>query len=101
MHRAYLGISANLTPEQLTACVSDRAGRAIEPPDESANALGLVLAQSDAQPVPIVPLPTGTLTFLFTDIEGSTQLWEQHHEAMHSALVRHDAILRSAIQAQS
>ena len=27
-------------------------------------------------------LPSGTVTFLFTDIEGSTQLWEQHPDAM-------------------
>src|SRR5215218_5745365 len=45
-------------------------------------------------------LPTGTVTFLFTDIEGSTRLWEQHPEAMRAALARHDAILRQAIQAQ-
>jgi class 3 adenylate cyclase len=31
-------------------------------------------------------LPTGTVTFLFTDLEGSTRLWEQHSEAMHGAL---------------
>jgi predicted ATPase/class 3 adenylate cyclase len=37
-------------------------------------------------------------TFLFTDIEGSTQLWEQHPEAMQAALARHDAILRQAIE---
>src|SRR5262245_50212807 len=42
-------------------------------------------------------LPTGTVTFLFTDIEGSTRLWEQHPQAMAGALVRHDAILRQAI----
>ncbi len=42
-------------------------------------------------------LPTGTVTFLFTDIEGSTQLWERHPEEMQSALARHDAILRNAI----
>ena len=41
---------------------------------------------------------TGTLTFLFTDIEGSTQLWEQHPEAMKTALARHDAILRQSIE---
>ena len=45
------------------------------------------------------PLPTGTVTFLFTDIEGSTKLWEQHPEAMKAALARHDAILRQAIEA--
>ena len=41
--------------------------------------------------------PSGTVTFLFTDIEGSTQLWEEHPAAMHDALTRHDAILREAI----
>jgi predicted ATPase/class 3 adenylate cyclase len=44
-------------------------------------------------------LPTGIVTFLFTDIEGSTRLWEQHPEAMEAALARHDALLRQAIQA--
>ena len=38
-------------------------------------------------------LPTGTVTFLFTDLEGSTRLWEEHPEAMKGALARHDAIL--------
>lgn len=44
-------------------------------------------------------LPTGTVTFLFTDIEGSTRLWEQHPAAMKIALTRHDGLLRSNIQA--
>ena len=43
-------------------------------------------------------LPTGTVTFLFTDIEGSTQLWEKQPEAMKSALAQHDAILKEAIE---
>jgi predicted ATPase/class 3 adenylate cyclase/Tfp pilus assembly protein PilF len=42
--------------------------------------------------------PTGTVTFLFTDIEGSTKMWERHPQAMHSALSRHDEILRHAIE---
>jgi predicted ATPase/class 3 adenylate cyclase len=42
--------------------------------------------------------PTGTVTFLFTDIEGSTKLWEQHTSAMQKALARHDEILRDAIE---
>jgi predicted ATPase/class 3 adenylate cyclase len=42
--------------------------------------------------------PTGTVTFLFTDIEGSTRMWERHPEAMQSALSRHDEILRGAIE---
>ena len=43
-------------------------------------------------------LPSGTVTFLFTDIEGSTTRWEAHPEQMREALARHDAILRSAIE---
>src|SRR5437868_715032 len=43
-------------------------------------------------------LPTGTVTFLFTDIEGSTKLWEQHPEAMRAALLRHDALLTQGIR---
>jgi predicted ATPase/class 3 adenylate cyclase len=42
--------------------------------------------------------PTGTITFLFTDIEGSSRLWEQHPEAMRAALQRHDAVLRAAME---
>ncbi|MBI5304075.1 MAG: tetratricopeptide repeat protein [Chloroflexi bacterium] len=38
-----------------------------------------------------------TMTFLFTDIEGSTKLWEQHPDAMQAALARHDALLRGII----
>src|ERR1041385_7717099 len=43
-------------------------------------------------------LPTGTLTFLFTDIEGSTRLWERFPEAMRLALEQHDALLKAAIE---
>ncbi|MEO8357454.1 MAG: adenylate/guanylate cyclase domain-containing protein [Chloroflexota bacterium] len=42
-------------------------------------------------------LPAGTVTFLFTDIEGSTQLWEKHPQEMRSALAQHDSILQNAI----
>ena len=44
-------------------------------------------------------LPTETYTFLFTDIEGHTQLWEQYPDAMRAALARHDALLRAGIEA--
>ena len=42
--------------------------------------------------------PTGTVTFLFTDIEGSTKMWERDSSVMQRALARHDEILRSAIE---
>jgi class 3 adenylate cyclase len=42
-------------------------------------------------------LPTGMVTFLFTDIEGSTRLWERYPDDMPAALARHDSILSSSI----
>ena len=42
---------------------------------------------------------SGMVTFLFTDVEGSTRLWEDHPGAMQLALARHDALLRQAIEA--
>jgi predicted ATPase/class 3 adenylate cyclase len=46
----------------------------------------------------VVAVPSGTVTFLFTDIEGSTSLWESAPEGMRAALERHDAVLRSSIR---
>ena len=43
-------------------------------------------------------LPTGTVTFLFTDIENSTPLWEKYPEEMKSALAKHDSILKEAVE---
>jgi predicted ATPase/class 3 adenylate cyclase len=44
-------------------------------------------------------LPRGTVTFLFTDIEGSTALWERERAAMATAIARHLAVLDAAISA--
>jgi hydroxyacylglutathione hydrolase len=43
-------------------------------------------------------LPSGTVTFLLTDVEGSTALWEEAHEAMQVALARHDSILVDQVE---
>ena len=42
-------------------------------------------------------LPSGTVTFSFTDLEGSTRLWEECPAAMQPALTRHDEIVGEAI----
>jgi class 3 adenylate cyclase len=42
--------------------------------------------------------PTGTATFLFTNIEGSTRLWERDAQTMQAALAHHDELLRLAIE---
>src|ERR671916_372115 len=44
-------------------------------------------------------LPTGTITFLFTDVEGSTKLWERHPAAMSQTLSHHDELIRNAVEA--
>jgi class 3 adenylate cyclase len=45
------------------------------------------------------PAPSGVVTFLFTDIEGSTRRWEADVDAMRAALLKHDEVLRTAIEA--
>ena len=44
--------------------------------------------------------PTGTVTFLFTDLERSTRLWEEQPESMQPALARHDTLLAEAVAHQ-
>jgi predicted ATPase/class 3 adenylate cyclase len=47
-----------------------------------------------------VGAPSGTVTFLFTDVEGSTRLWELSPSAMVTAMTRHDELVRAAVEAQ-
>lgn len=44
-------------------------------------------------------LPGGTITFLLTDIEDSTRLWDEHPEAMRGAMARHDEIIEAHVAA--
>jgi len=46
-------------------------------------------------------LPFGTVTFLFTDIESSTKLWEKHPEEMKSVLAKHDSLLKEAVESKN
>ncbi len=45
--------------------------------------------------------PSGVVTFLFTDVEGSTRRWEADAETMRASLAAHDAVLRAAIEAHA
>jgi class 3 adenylate cyclase len=56
----------------------------------------------DYCPMPVVPLqtlepPNGLITFLFTDIEGSTRHWEEDPVGMRAALNRHDTLMQNVI----
>jgi class 3 adenylate cyclase len=42
--------------------------------------------------------PSGVVTFLFTDIEGSTRRWESDADAMRAALLEHDQVIQTAIE---
>jgi hypothetical protein len=54
---------------------------------------------SESVSEPPVELPHGILTFLLTDIEGSTKLWELHPAAMGAALARHEALIEATVTA--
>src|SRR5260370_8449870 len=42
-------------------------------------------------------LPTGTLTFLFTDIQASTRLWQEYRAEMRDVMIRHDALIEALV----
>jgi class 3 adenylate cyclase/DNA-binding XRE family transcriptional regulator len=65
------------------------------PSRPSADQIDFVVAPPASDPYAV--RPSGTVTFLFTDIEGSTRLWEQHPDLMPAAFRRQEAILREAI----
>ncbi len=74
-------------------------GLSFDPEDRFASAAEMATALDGfARPTHHRPLPTGTLTLFFTDIEGSTRRWEEHPNEMATALKRHDALMRSAIE---
>src|SRR5215213_2191466 len=98
---AYLGKSADLSLEQLQAAAATLAELALPDAAPIQSEAGLAPSDSAASVPASSTLPTGTLTFCFTDIEGSTQLWEQHPQAMPGALARHDALLRQVIESHS
>jgi predicted ATPase/class 3 adenylate cyclase/DNA-binding CsgD family transcriptional regulator len=88
------GVLQGLTvsPEWLTGVLADaRLGSA-----------GAASAAAEWSPAPTASaaatLPTGTLTFLFTDVEGSTRLWEDHPPAMRQVMARHDALLTEVFE---
>jgi predicted ATPase/DNA-binding SARP family transcriptional activator len=59
-------------------------------------------AASQRRPSPSVSaaqLPSGVVTFLLTDVEGSTRLWESDFRAMDAAVAAHDAAIAAAVQA--
>jgi LuxR family maltose regulon positive regulatory protein len=95
LRSAYLGKSADLSLDRLNAVAMMLAAAST-----TADRITIGVPGPSAEPprgAQGAGLPTGMVTFLFTDIEGSSQLWEQHPQAMPQALARHDALMRHAI----
>jgi len=97
--RRLLREELNLEPEPETVALLERIHSGRLTPDRPHP----IVPGPAEQPTPgerVAPsLPTGTVTFLFTDIEGSTQLWENHPQAMPHAFSRHEEILRGTLAA--
>jgi len=53
--------------------------------------------EARTDPNPAMPMPSGTVTFLFSDVEGSTLRWEHDRADMEVAVRRHDTLVRTAI----
>lgn len=69
------------------------------PPQEPAPGPPPALVADGLLEPPRLPLPTSIVTFLGTDIVGSTAAWEREPQAMRAAVARHDALLRAALAA--
>jgi predicted ATPase/class 3 adenylate cyclase len=87
-------LRARLGPEEYERAVQRGASMSYE------DMVGFTLAELDralAARRTVVGAPSGTVTFLFTDIEGSTQLWQEGEALMRAAVARHDELIRSAV----
>ena len=96
--QGYRGISSRQASEslrnhlyRLRRKLKEASGDAIQ--IETVRSVGYLLSSP-----PQVSQPSGLVTFLFSDIEGSTKLWEQHPQAMRIALRQHDDLLRTAFE---
>jgi predicted ATPase/class 3 adenylate cyclase len=67
-----------------------------EASEKNAEEMGVLSPDAAASPT-----PSGTITFAFTDIEGSTQRWDRDRAAMEAAVRRHDALMREAVAAHN
>jgi class 3 adenylate cyclase len=98
---AYLGRTADLTLERLHEVAASLATPAPARDAPTQSVAGPAAPRAEPTERVASALPVGTVTFLFTDIAGSTRLWEQQPQAMPAALARHDAIVRQAVAAHS
>src|SRR5579859_1007382 len=95
--RQFYHTSAGESPRGVGSFAYPRGARPRPPPRAACGTIGPTHDRSAKMP----EQPTGTVTFLFTEVEGSAQLWEQQPAATQAALDRHHLILRTAIAQQA
>jgi predicted ATPase/class 3 adenylate cyclase len=96
---ARLAAQLGLAPDAQAAVIAFARGGAIPPPLLPSLPAPPPTTEHASLQTEYVLQPSGAVTFLLSDIEGSTVQWEQHTQAMRRSLARHDAILREAIAA--
>ncbi len=85
-----MGLAQSVIPTEVEGPYAGQPEReSAAPPSATPNPAALPIVRE---------LPEGTVTFLFTDIERSTPLWEQYPEAMKAALALHDRILSQSVE---
>jgi predicted ATPase len=88
------------TARELERLLADDLAVLLSESFEGAVATGAAALSPGGPEEPVeADVPAGTVTFLLTDIEGSTRLWESVPEAMEAALERHNRLLTSVIEA--
>ena len=87
----------NLDPQPETLALYKKIRKGEMKPAQIKEQIETIAPQKGAE----MPLPTGTVTFLLTDIEGSTNLAQQYPDALPALLARHHEILNQSIQAHN
>jgi hypothetical protein len=85
-----------LSPELLRNLLAEARLGMKRPHAAAANPTSLA-AEPGTVAWPTPEMPSGTVTFLLTDLEGSTRLWLQNRHAMSEALARHDALIEHLV----
>jgi class 3 adenylate cyclase len=85
------------TPRELERLLADDLAVLLSEGLAGAAAVAGAPPAAESEPA-VVDLPAGTVTFLFTDVEGSTRLWESVPEAMEVALERHNRLVTEVIE---
>jgi predicted ATPase/class 3 adenylate cyclase len=96
--RADVSYKAFSSPEELRALVAEDLAVLLTERFQAATVPAREVADRSSRAEDTVALPSGDVTFLLTDVEGSTRAWEEHPDEMPAALGRHKSVVRRAVE---